>query len=37
MAGAELYADQPRWNKTSKGYNEVAKRLERQYAVREEA
>ncbi|XCN73593.1 MAG: ABC-F family ATP-binding cassette domain-containing protein [Candidatus Electrothrix aestuarii] len=37
MADPELYADQPRWNKTSKEYNEVSKQLERQYAVWEEA
>ncbi|WPD22540.1 MAG: ATP-binding cassette domain-containing protein [Candidatus Electrothrix scaldis] len=37
MANPELYADQPRWNKTSKEYNEVSKWLERQYAVWEEA
>ena len=37
MADPDLYADQPRWNKTSKEYNEVAKQLERQYAVWEEA
>jgi len=37
MADPELYADEPRWNKTSKEYNEVSKRLERQYAIWEEA
>ena len=37
MAAPDLYADQPRWNETSKEYNEVAKQLERQYAVWEEA
>ncbi|WP_446007734.1 hypothetical protein [Candidatus Electrothrix sp.] len=37
MADPALYADQPRWNKTSKEYNEVAKQLEGQYAVWEEA
>ncbi|MCI5120431.1 MAG: peptide chain release factor 1, partial [Candidatus Electrothrix sp. AUS4] len=37
MADPELYADQPRWNKTSKEYNDVSKQLERHYAVWEEA
>ncbi|MCI5132796.1 MAG: ATP-binding cassette domain-containing protein, partial [Candidatus Electrothrix sp. EH2] len=33
MADPELYADQTRWNTTSKEYNKVAKQLERQYAI----
>jgi ATP-binding cassette subfamily F protein 3 len=37
MADPDLYADQPRWNKTSKEYNAVTKQLERQFAVWEEA
>lgn len=37
MADPDLYADQPRWLKVSKEYNEAAKQLERQYAVWEEA
>ena len=37
MADPDLYADQPRWNKTSREYNDVAKQLERQYAIWEEA
>ncbi|MCI5193253.1 MAG: ABC transporter ATP-binding protein [Candidatus Electrothrix sp. AU1_5] len=37
MADSELYADQPRWLKVNKEYNEVKQRLERQYGVWEEA
>jgi ATP-binding cassette subfamily F protein 3 len=37
MADSDLYADQPRWLKVNKEYNEVAKRLERQYGIWEEA
>ncbi len=37
MADPALYADQPRWNTTSKEYNAVAKQLEGQYKVWEEA
>jgi len=37
MADSKLYADQPRWLKVSKEYNEAAKQLERQYGIREEA
>jgi ATP-binding cassette subfamily F protein 3 len=37
MADSELYADQPRWLKVNKEYNEVTQRLERQYGIWEEA
>ncbi|WP_339136466.1 MAG: ATP-binding cassette domain-containing protein [Candidatus Electrothrix sp. GW3-4] len=37
MADSELYADQPRWLKVSKEYNEVEQKLKRQYGVWEEA
>ncbi|CAK8720202.1 Related to ABC transporter, ATP-binding protein [Candidatus Electronema halotolerans] len=37
MADPDLYADQAQWAKVSKDYNEVRRRLERQYAVWEEA
>ncbi len=37
MADSELYADQPRWLKVNKEYNEVTQRLERQYRIWEEA
>ena len=37
MADPDLYADQAQWAKVSKEYNEVQRRLERQYALWEEA
>jgi ATP-binding cassette subfamily F protein 3 len=37
MADPDLYADQAQWAKVSKEYNEVQQRLERQYALWEEA
>ena len=37
MADQELYADQPRWAKVSKEYNELQRRLERQYDSWEQA
>ncbi len=37
MADPDIYAYQPRWNKTNKEYNVVTKQLEGQYAVWEEA
>jgi ATP-binding cassette subfamily F protein 3 len=37
MADPDLYADQPRWLKINKEYNEVKQQLERQFAVWEEA
>jgi ATP-binding cassette subfamily F protein 3 len=37
MADPELYADQQRWSATSKEYNEVKRRLERQYEKWEQA
>ncbi len=36
MADPDLYADQAQWAKVSKDYNEVRRRLERQYALWEE-
>jgi hypothetical protein len=37
MAYFDQYADQHRWLKVSKEYNEAAKQLERQFAIWEEA
>jgi ATP-binding cassette subfamily F protein 3 len=37
MADPDLYADQAQWAKVSKDYNEARRRLERQYALWEEA
>ncbi len=37
MADPELYADQPRWAKVSKEYNELQRRLERHYESWEQA
>ena len=37
MADLDLYADQQRWSKTSKEYNDVKRWLERQYDKWEEA
>ncbi|MCI5166151.1 MAG: ATP-binding cassette domain-containing protein, partial [Candidatus Electrothrix sp. GM3_4] len=37
MADPALYADQPRWLKINKEYNEVKQRLEQQFAIWEEA
>ena len=37
MADPDLYADQERWSKTSKEYNEVKRRLERLYEQWEQA
>uniref|UniRef100_UPI004055A5AC hypothetical protein n=1 Tax=Candidatus Electrothrix sp. TaxID=2170559 RepID=UPI004055A5AC len=37
MADPDLYADQPRWLKVNKEYNEVEQTLKRQYGVWEEA
>jgi ATP-binding cassette subfamily F protein 3 len=37
MADPELYADQQKWSATSKEYNEVKRRLERQYEQWEQA
>ena len=37
MADPDLYADKQRWSETSKEYNEVQRRLERQYDTWEQA
>ena len=37
MADPDLYADQQRWSATSKEYNDVKRRLERQYEIWEQA
>lgn len=37
MADSDLYADQQKWSATSKEYNEVKRRLERQYEQWEQA
>ncbi|MCI5125612.1 MAG: ATP-binding cassette domain-containing protein [Candidatus Electrothrix sp. AR5] len=37
MADPDLYADQPRWLKINKEYNEVKQRLEQQFTIWEEA
>ncbi len=37
MADPDLYADQQRWSETSKEYNDVKRRLQRQYEIWEQA
>jgi len=37
MADPELYADQAKWSEVSREYNGVGRRLERHYALWEEA